>query len=543
MAVIPLPSPPLPRGRANLVIAGPMGSGKTTCGRLAADTLNVPFFDLDEVIVRRAGASISDIFTTQGEASFRALERQALRDAAKLSGSIIAVGGGAVTHAEFAELAATGVVMVLACDPAQAAQRLASQAANRPLLKDAGEDNLASRLQELIEQRARDYRAAGDELDTTNLTPEEVAMALVGRIRGANHGPVIEIGPAVIGSEPIGELVARIKTALPGARRAIVVADSAVREGIAGRLAAALRSGMQADQIIELPPGEAAKTLESVTSLWTEFGDSSLSRGDVVVAVGGGAALDTAGFAAATFARGVNLVNVPTTLLAMVDASIGGKVGIDFAGTKNAVGSFHPASLVVVDVSNLENLPPDTLRQGLAEVVKAAVLASPLVLHALEDAALNEHGLPQADLLSWLVEQAVRVKLAYVNADPTDNELRHALNLGHTFAHALESATNYEMSHGEAVAIGLVHAARLGESVDVTDPGTSTRLGRLLDRLGLPVEIPATVDRDVTTDRMRTDKKRRDGHVVFVVPTPEGCALLTGVEPHQALVAASLVHA
>jgi 3-dehydroquinate synthase len=516
-----------------------MGSGKTTCGRLVATALDMPFFDIDDVIVRRAGASIADIFSQQGEEAFRALERQVLGDAAKLSGSVIAVGGGAVTHAEFAALAASGVVVVLQCDATEAAKRLGHEVSHRPLLKDAGDADLVARLEELMTKRAADYGSAGEQLNTTGLTPEQVASALEDRIHAAAAGAVIAIGPVAIGTESLEDLSARIRAAVPDAYRVVVVTDAAVRKTADQMKGALQQSGLQT-MVLELPAGEQAKSLENVASLWTQFGKFSLSRRDVVIAVGGGAALDAAGFAAATFARGVNLINIPTTLLAMVDASIGGKVGIDYAETKNAVGAFHQAYLVVADVANLDGLPAATLRQGLAEVVKAAVLASPIMLDALEEMTLDDNRIPHQQRLAWLVEQAVRIKLAYVSADPKDNELRHSLNLGHTFAHALESATNYEMSHGEAVAIGLVNAARLGESAGVTEPGTATRLVKLLERLGMPVEIPGTIDLDVAAARMQTDKKQRDGQIAFVIPAPGGCGLLTGMDPRQALTASSL---
>jgi 3-dehydroquinate synthetase len=183
------------------------------------------------------------------------------------------------------------------------------------------------------------------------------------------------------------------------------------------------------------------------------------------------------------------------------------------------------------------------MRQGLSETVKAAVLASPLVIDVLEDATLDDQGLPDRQLLVWLVEQAVRIKLGYVNADLKDSQLRHSLNLGHTFAHALESVTDYKMSHGEAVAIGLINACRLGESLSVTSRGTAARLEKLLTRLGLPTAIPDDIDLDVAAERMRTDKKQRNGRNVFVVPASDGCAMVTGMQPRQALAAAIMVPA
>jgi 3-dehydroquinate synthase len=279
---------------------------------------------------------------------------------------------------------------------------------------------------------------------------------------------------------------------------------------------------------LTLPPGEDAKSLTALGDLLTGLREQGIEPTDVVVSVGGGAALDAGGFAAATYARGISLVNVPTTLLAMVDASLGGKVAIDHAGAKNLVGSFHPPALVIADPAVLATLPDRELRTGFAEIVKAAVLASPLLLDFLEDQ-------DPMTVLEWLVEQGVRIKAGYVAADPRDRGVRHSLNLGHTFAHAIESASGYEVSHGEAVSIGLVAAARLGASHGVTDPGTEQALRSVLEKLGLPVAPPPGLDQDALVDAMAADKKRRSGSAVFVAPAPGGAALLEGIEPREAV--------
>ena len=246
------------------------------------------------------------------------------------------------------------------------------------------------------------------------------------------------------------------------------------------------------------------------------------------MAIGGGAVLDAAGFCAATYARGIALVNVPTTLLSMVDASLGGKVAIDHAGAKNLVGSFHPPRLVLADPAVLASLPERELRTGLAEVVKAGILASPLLLDVLETED------PTA-ILEWIVEQSVRIKAGYVAADPRDAGVRRSLNLGHTFAHAIESASDYAVSHGEAVASGLVAAARLGTHHGITDPAVEERTLSILEHLGLPTSPPAGLDTDRMLSAIAADKKRRSGKAVFVVPAPGGAALLEGLDPAEAL--------
>jgi 3-dehydroquinate synthetase len=301
------------------------------------------------------------------------------------------------------------------------------------------------------------------------------------------------------------------------------VADTAVEE--LGVLAAgALEGRGLRAALIARPGGEAGKTLGEAGVLWERFLEAGLGRDDLVVAVGGGATLDAAGFAAATYMRGVALVNVPTTLLAMADAALGGKVAVDHAGVKNLAGAFHQPRAVLVDPDALASLPARDRTGGLAEVVKSGVLAAPAVLDLL--AGADD---------AWAVEQAVRVKAAYVGADPLDRGLRRSLNLGHTFAHAIEAATGYAVPHGEAVAIGLAAAARLGASLGITDPALDARIRRTLEELGLPREPPEELDPARVTEAMRGDKKRRGAEVPFVVPTGGGAEVVEGVPPEQAI--------
>ncbi|MGH2691516.1 MAG: 3-dehydroquinate synthase, partial [Actinomycetota bacterium] len=206
----------------------------------------------------------------------------------------------------------------------------------------------------------------------------------------------------------------------------------------------------------------------------------------------------------------------------------GGKVAIDHAGAKNLVGSFHPPSLVLADPTTLQTLPERELRTGFAEIVKAAVLASPLLFDFLE----NEDPMGQ---LEWVIEQAVRIKAGYVAADPRDRGVRRSLNLGHTFAHAIESATAHDISHGEAVAIGLVAAARLGAEHGGTAPELEERIRSTLERLGLPVALPSGLDPDALVGAMAADKKRRSGSAIFVTPGPGGATLVEGIDPKEAI--------
>ena len=544
MRAVPLPAPPPARGRPLLVLTGFMGTGKTTAGRLAAEVLGLPFFDNDPLVEARGGAPIPEIFAQRGEEAFRQLERGIVVDAARLSAAVVATGGGAPLHREsFAELAEGNEVVVLSADEAELARRMPSPD-GRPLLQP----DPAARIPALMAERAPAYAAAGEALDTTGSDPEQTAKELVRRYRNrvSPEEPIrIEVRggsgpyPVVVGKGAVRDLGRLIRDAVPEARRMAMVTDRNVPEeslfedvtdvpGFGDDLRAA---GLEV-WIINVPGGEDAKTLDMAGRLWETFRMGELDPTDVIVAVGGGATLDVAGFAAATYARGVALVNVPTTLLAMVDASIGGKVGIDHADAKNLVGAFHDPRLVVADPDLLVSLPAEALRAGMAEVVKAALLASPLFFEWLEAAELRD-GVP--DNLEWVIEQAVRIKAGYVEADPRDRGLRKSLNLGHTFAHAIEAASGYAVPHGEAVAAGLVAAARLGRRTGHTDPELEARLTKLLDRMGLPTTPPMDLEVAALLDSMTADKKRRGGRAAFVVPAAGGAVLLDGMDAGQAI--------
>jgi 3-dehydroquinate synthase len=544
---IDLHPPDLGRGTPRLVVTGPMGTGKSEAGREAAGLLGLPFVDLDRVIERRSGTSVEQVFASRGEAAFRHMERQVLRDAARLSGVVVATGGGAVLHDEpFRRLADGAVVAVLSAEPDELARRVGS-GEGRPLL--AGDPG--ARIAEITADRAAAYAAAGQAMDTTGIGSAAIAAELATRYRDRAGSPgraVIQVRgpqgpyPVLVGPGAIDRLAAAMSHVLPEATRAVVVTDPGAGDPWGNRATRVLaEGGLAVNEPIVVPPGEGAKNAATLEELWTRFRKTELTRRDPVVAVGGGAVLDVAGFAAATFSRGVPLVNVPTTLLAMVDASLGGKVGIDHAGAKNMVGAFHHPHLVVADLDALRTLPHRALRAGLAECVKAGLVASPLVIDVLEE-ALEEPGDPVArpPLVAWLAEQAIRIKAAYVREDPFDRELRHALNLGHTFAHAVESATEYTVLHGEAVAVGLVAAARLGASLGLTDHALAPRLERLLSRLGLPVRPPEGVDPITVVDAFGADKKRRGRGLIFVVPGPGGAQLVEGVEPNEAVAALGL---
>jgi shikimate kinase/3-dehydroquinate synthase len=276
-----------------------------------------------------------------------------------------------------------------------------------------------------------------------------------------------------------------------------------------------------------MPAGEAHKTLDTVSDLYAQFLAAGLDRSGLVVALGGGVVGDVVGFAAATYMRGLPVVQIPTTLLAMVDSSVGGKTGVDLPAGKNLVGAFKQPKLVAIDPKVLATLLPADFRAGLAEVAKAGVIGSPALFSRLEDGRTD---------LSWIIREAVAVKIDVVEADPYEGGRRAVLNLGHTFAHAFERLSDYRLRHGEAVAMGVAAAARLAVDLGHCQPGVSQRIIALLDHLGLPT-APPDYDPEAVWAAMTADKKKQGARLRFVLPLDIGQVDVFNDVPRQAVLA------
>jgi 3-dehydroquinate synthase len=298
--------------------------------------------------------------------------------------------------------------------------------------------------------------------------------------------------------------------------RAALVSDGAIMRLYGKTVVASLESAGFTVTTIDVPEGEAAKTLTVAEHCWDQLLTAGLDRTSTVLALGGGAVGDVAGFAAATYMRGINFVQLPTTVLAQVDASIGGKTAIDHPLGKNMIGAFHQPRLVVVDPAVARTLPEREFRSGLAEIVKHGI-----VLDADYFVELERDLAPLAardlGVLERIIGGSCRLKAAVVERDEREAELRHVLNYGHTIGHALEAATGYtRYAHGEAVSLGIVAEARLARRLGIADDETTTRQERMLETLGLPVRAPS-IDVEPIVSAMARDKKAKDGRVPFVL--------------------------
>lgn len=325
------------------------------------------------------------------------------------------------------------------------------------------------------------------------------------------HGARIEVASGALAS-----LGARLRERWP-AHRVACIADAT----IAARLGDAARTALGADvPLLTFPAGEAAKTRETWGTLTDQLLALGYGRDTVVVGLGGGVTTDLAGFVAATYLRGVPLVLVPTSLLAMIDAAIGGKTGVDTPAGKNLVGAFHHPDLVLIDPDLLDTLPVSERRAGLAEAIKHGVIADGAYLDAIEAHAphlLRDGSVDRAAALA-IVTRSVDIKVDIVARDEREAGLRQVLNVGHTIAHALERITGYAIRHGEAVAIGMVLEARLAERIGHTPAGLADRIAAVCAAVGLPVTLPPGIDADAVVAATHGDKKSRAGQVRYSLP-------------------------
>jgi shikimate kinase/3-dehydroquinate synthase len=292
-----------------------------------------------------------------------------------------------------------------------------------------------------------------------------------------------------------------------------------------------LRKSGYEPKVVVIPAGEEYKNLETVFGLWKSFLENGLDRKSTVIALGGGVIGDLSGFAASTYMRGIAWVGVPTTLLSMVDASLGGKTGFDLPEGKNLIGSFYPPKLVLADPSLLLTLPEVELISGMAEVVKHGVISDP-ELFELCGRGLNW----VKDNLEEVVKRGMAVKIKVIEEDPYEKGIRAALNLGHTVGHAIELVSKFELRHGEAVAIGTVVEARYAERIGVAESGLADKIAVTMSALGLPIQIPEEMPREEVIRTMRVDKKKSAKAIRFALPVEIGKVELVDVNDLESVI-------
>ena len=554
-----------------------MGSGKTTVGRALAKKLNKRFIDSDHEIEARTGASISLIFEIEGEASFRQREAEVIRDLSTLEDIVLATGGGAVLHPRSRELlAARGAVVYLRASVQSILQRT-SHDKNRPLLQTA---DPRRRIEELSRQREPLYAAIADiVIDTGRPNVQFLVQSILAQLTSmpyksidqsmqpfADHTdpspqastgqysassyetplqplrrePIlldVDLGersyPITIGAGLIDDSQ-RLSQQVHGLRVAIIT-NTVVAPLYLARLEASFRAAGKEVMSVILPDGEEEKTWASLMQIFDALLAARCDRKTTLVALGGGVIGDMTGFAAASYMRGVPLIQIPTTLLSQVDSSVGGKTGINHPLGKNMIGAFYQPQAVLADTATLATLPARELSAGLAEVIKHGAIIDPVFFDWIEQ-NIGALRAKQPAALAHAILRSCQIKADVVRQDEREAGLRAILNFGHTFAHAIEAGLGFgTWLHGEAVGCGMVMAADLSRRLGYLDAAAHDRIVRLVEAAGLPVVAP-DLGLQTWLDLMQVDKKNEGGAIKFILLKPLGTAVIQSV-PDEALAA------
>jgi 3-dehydroquinate synthetase/shikimate kinase len=530
----------------DIVLVGLPGSGKSVVGKRLAARHGATFIDLDQRIEERDGRPIPTIFAEDGEAAFRALERHAVTDlgppdAAGGVARIVATGGGAVVDPRNRWALYRGRMSVwLDSRPEVLAQRLRRSVHVRPLV--TARDPIGA-IRDLGARRERFYAAAsvriGGVAEVATVVDAVEAKRRAWVATGSRATTLVRastpLGRIAIGS---GIAADEIRAALDRleARRTILVSEPGAWTAVGQSLAEAIATDGRPLETVLLPQGEAAKRLSAIEAAASQLARLRVGRDEPIVALGGGALGDAAGFLAATYLRGIDLIHVPTTLVAQIDSSIGGKTAVDLPEGKNLVGAFHQPAAIVTDVDLLATLPERERRAALGEAVKMAALGDERLFELLawhgDEIARGDASSTERGDVAELVERCALAKLDVVIADERErggSAGRVVLNLGHSLGHAVEAAAGFgELLHGEAVAYGLRAACRIGTAIDVTPAQRAERITTLLDTLGLAREpLPYGLE-DVLT-HLGADKKHAAGRLRWVLPTADGVEVRTDV--------------
>ncbi|MBI5945439.1 MAG: 3-dehydroquinate synthase [Chloroflexi bacterium] len=506
----------------HIFLYGPSGSGKSTIGKALARSLKLPFVDSDQLIETNAGMTILEIAEAQGMSKVRDLESAALKELVghafsvtnteKPGGwsteAVIALGGGALLRDENRALVEThGKVILLTAELPTLIERLQNDPNERPLL--AGD--LKSKLTSYLEGRAEHYASFPLKICVDEKSPEQISREIQ-TLLGRHHLSAMGEYDAIVGN--VGHAFSMTSLQNP-----IIVTD----ENVAKFHLEKIQSIFNAKSVI-VPAGEEHKNLETISFLWKSFLENGLDRKSTVIALGGGVVGDMAGFAASTYMRGIDWIGIPTTLLSMVDASLGGKTGFDLPEGKNLIGSFHPPKLVIADPSLLLTLTERELRSGMAEVVKHGIISDPELF------AMCTRGMDWVkNNLEEVVKRAMAVKIQVIEEDPYEKGIRAKLNLGHTVGHAVELVSKFNLRHGEAIAIGMVAEAKYSARVGLASQSTVDAITDSLSALGLPVHIPEEMPRAEIIRAMRVDKKKNAQSIRFALPVEIGNVELVNV--------------
>lgn len=524
----------------NIVLVGLSGSGKTSVAPLIAQSLGWRCIDTDCEVEVKAQQPISAIFATQGETAFRALEAQALQAALDQGPIVIATGGGIVESASNRELLQSKAFVVwLHASTARLVERIEAMT-DRPLLSKSPDETLRS----MTLRRTPLYADLADYIVTTEgLTPQAIADDIVRaynvRQQGGSAAGVqvvtaggsyaVQAGPGLL--ETLPNQLQRLN--LTG--RIWLISDTNVMQLHGAHVQHLLRENGYSVEAYSIPTGEQYKTLDTVRGAYDWLLESGVERRDVVLALGGGVVGDLAGFVAATVLRGIAVIQLPTTVLAMVDSALGGKTGVDHVVGKNLIGAFHQPRLVLADTALLATLPAEERAAGWAEAIKHGVIGDAALFADLQQSAARVLALEEP-ITGELLQRAAAYKARIVSGDEREQGARMLLNYGHTIGHAVEAESNYTLRHGECVAIGMMAAGGIAARLGLFSAAALAEQQAVLELFGLPTRLPANIDIEQVLTRIGSDKKVRAKRIHWVLPTKIGAATIRDDVPLEVVI-------
>lgn len=504
-----------------IVLTGFMGTGKTSVGREISRKLGYRFIDTDVLIEEREGCAISIIFKEKGENYFRKLEEDVIEDVSKEKNVVIATGGGVIKNRNNVEnLRRKGIIIWLKASPEIILKRIMTEGGKRPLLEVKEPLN---EINKLLNERRELYKQGDTYVDTDYITSEETAEEIIEKLGLDSEAVKVGLGERsyeiIIGSKTIRKLGLRIKELRPS--KVAVISNKTVFPLYGDALLSSLREYDIEPEVLLIPDGEEYKDSFWVNHLHGKLLKARLDRSSILIAFGGGVIGDITGFVASTYMRGIKFVQVPTTLLAQVDSSVGGKTGVNHPLGKNMIGTFYQPSLVMIDIDTLKTLPQREFYAGMAEVIKYGVIVDrdffDFLLRNRDD--IVSHG----DSIIHIIKRSCEIKADVVSKDEREAGLRAILNFGHTVGHAVETVTGYKKYlHGEAIAIGMCAAAKLAVRAGMFDQEGVDVIEEIIQLYDLPADMPGDLAIDDIISAMEIDKKVKAGKLSFILPESIG---------------------
>ena len=504
-----------------IVLTGFMGAGKTSVSRELGRRLGYPFVDTDNLIEEREGMPISLIFKEKGEDYFRTIERAVVKEISQKKDIVIATGGGVIKNRKnVIDLGRRGIIIWLKTDPEIILKRVLLEGGKRPLLDVAEPLN---EIKTLLDERAKLYMQSDISVDTNYITPGEAAQEIMEKLALDQEKVIVDLQERsyeiLIGRKLIQNLGLRLIEFRPS--HVAIVSNKTVFQLYKSALQKAVSEcGLKAEVFL-IPDGEEYKDLLWASYLYGELLKARFDRDSLLIAFGGGVIGDITGFVASTYMRGIKFVQVPTTLLAQVDSSLGGKTGVNHPLGKNMIGTFYQPSLVLIDIDTLKTLPQREFSAGIAEIIKYGVISDRELFNSLKT---NVKDIVYfGDSLINAIKRSCEIKAYVVSKDERESGLRAILNFGHTVGHAIETVTGYKrFLHGEAIAMGMCTASALAVKLRFFKREEADQMQSLIRLYKLPTAIPKDIEVSKVLDAMRIDKKVKGGHVRFVLPESIG---------------------